>query len=271
MTMRTIIRMGMGTAILTPTAMTTITVMITGIHIPTLIPILTDPAMATTLTAEAVAYRLMTWLSSSYPLGSFSYSHGLEYAVEEGLVWDRDSLVRWVSFVIETGAGRVDAALFAASWRAVKRDDFPKFLEIAELADAWRGTAETALEAQAQGTAFLMATRAAWPHEIFDRLPQRIALPVVVGAACAAHGLPLEASLTAYLHAFAGTIVSAGVKLIPLGQTDGQRTIAALESVILETGTSALTEELDEVGSSAVMVDWCSMRHETQYTRLFRS
>ena len=98
-----------------------------------------------------------------------------------------------------------------------------------------------------------------------------MALPVVVGVAAAAHGVPVAAALTAYLHAFAGTIVSAGVRLIPLGQSDGQRVIAALERVIAATAADIVATPLDEIGTAAPLVDWCSMRHETQYTRLFRS
>jgi urease accessory protein len=83
--------------------------------------------------------------------------------------------------------------------------------------------------------------------------------------------VPLGATLTAYLHAFAATLVSAGLRLIPLGQSDGQRAIAELESVVAAAADSILTTPLDQIGTSAPLLDWCSMRHETQYTRLFRS
>jgi urease accessory protein len=96
-------------------------------------------------------------------------------------------------------------------------------------------------------------------------------LPIAVGVAASAHGVAVAPTLTAYLHAFAGNLVSAGLRLIPLGQTDGQRIIAALEQAIDVTRRAALETPLDEVGTAAPMVDWCSMRHETQYTRLFRS
>ena len=230
------------------------------------------PIMTTT---DAALYRLMTWLSPSYPLGAFSYSHGLEFAVEAGLVGDGEGLRDFVATAVTAGAGRSDGALLAAAWRAAITQDRAALDDVAELAMAWRGTAETALEGRAQGAAFLATTRAAWPHRLLDELSLRhrgdVALPVAVGVAAAAHGVPLAAVLTASLHAFAATLVSAGLRLIPLGQSEGQRIIAALEPVIAATAESVLSTPLDEIGTSAPLIDWCSMRHETQYTRLFRS
>jgi urease accessory protein len=227
-------------------------------------------------TTEAALYRLMTWLSPAYPVGGFSYSHGLEYAVEEKLVCDRNTLVDWLTTAIEVGAGRIGGALLAEAWRAAADADARRLEEVAALAGAWRSTSETALESEAQGAAFLSITRAAWPHPLLDLLiPERrggpIALSVAVGATCACHGIELASTLTAYLHSIASNLVSAGVRLIPLGQSDGQLAIAALEPVI-ECSARACNElSLDEVGSAAPMLDWCSMRHELQYTRLFRS
>ncbi len=223
----------------------------------------------TTTTTDAALYRLMTWLSPAYPIGAYSYSHGIEYAVEAGIVRDRDTLVDWIAHAVRHGAGLTDAALLAASWRG---DDCN---EIGALANAWRGSGEMALESRAQGAAFLATTRAAWPHPTLDELALRwrgeIAFPVAVGVAAKAHGVPIDATLMAYLHAFAGNLVSAGVRLIPLGQTEGQRAIAALEPAIADAARAARDVPLDDIGTASPMIDWCSMRHETQYTRLFRS
>jgi urease accessory protein len=227
------------------------------------------------MTTDAALYRLMTWLSPSYPLGAFSYSHGLEYAVAAGLVRDRESLCSVVATAVEAGAGRSDGALLAAAFHAAAAGDRGALDGIVELGFAWRGTAEMALESRAQGAAFLATTRAAWPHRLLDELGLRhrgeVALPVAVGVAAAAHGVALGATLTAYLHAFAAALVSAGLRLMPLGQSDGQRAIAELESVVAAAAASILTTPLDQIGTSAPLLDWCSMRHETQYTRLFRS
>jgi len=227
------------------------------------------------MTTEAALYRLMTWLSPSYPLGAFSYSHGLEYAIEAGLMRDGDGLAEWIATVLEAGAGLSDGALLAAAWSAATARDEAALDEVATLAKAWRGTAETALESAAQGAAFLATTRAAWPHPLLDALALRhrgaLALAVAVGVAGAAHEVPLPALLTAYLHAFAANLVSAGVRLVPLGQSEGQRVIAALEPVIATVAQHVQATPIDEIGTAAPLVDWCSMQHETQYTRLFRS
>jgi len=227
-------------------------------------------------TSETALYRLMTWLSPAYPVGAFSYSHGLEYAVEERLVCDRESLNRWLTTAVEAGAGHIGGALLAEAWRAATDNDADRLEAVAALAVAWRNTSETALETEAQGAAFLSVTRAAWPHSLLDRLvPERrggpIALVVAVGATCACHGIALVPALTAYLHGFASNLVSAAVRLIPLGQSDGQLLIAALEPVIERCAHLCAEISLDEVGGAAPMLDWCSMRHELQYTRLFRT
>lgn len=221
-------------------------------------------------------YRLLAWLSPAYPIGAFSYSHGVETAVEEGLIKDRASLVAWLATVLENGTGRVDGALFAAAWRAVEARDWPLFDAIAERAAAWRGTSEMALESRQQGGSFLSITRTAWHHADLDtaheRLGGEIALPVAVALAAAAHGIALPAALSGYLHAFTANLISAAVRCVPLGQSDGQRALAGLEGAVGRTVAAALAvSDLDEVGTGTPLLDWCSLRHETQYTRLFRS
>ena len=232
--------------------------------------------MPVTTITEAGLYRLLTWLSPAYPVGAYSYSHGIEYAVEAALVTDRDGLISYAAAALEQGAGRVDAALLAAAWTAAREDDDRRLDEIAELAGAWRGTAEMALETETQGRAFLSTTRAAWPHPGLDAFAARrgggiAALPVAVGVATALHGISRPAAVAGYLHAFAANLVSAGVRLIPLGQTDGQRALAALELVVARAATTAMATPLEETTTATPVIDWCSMRHEGQYTRLFRS
>jgi urease accessory protein len=230
--------------------------------------------MAMSITTDAGLYRLLTWLSPAYPLGAFSFSHGLEYAVEIGLVRDAGALERWIATLLRDGAGRIDAALLATAWRAASDGDATALDAIVELAGAWRGTAETALECLSQGAAFLATTRVAWPNAALDALAGRhepIAVPVAVAVAAAANGIGLEATLVAYAHGLAANLVSAGVRLVPLGQSAGQSVIAKLEGCVADTCRRALDDRLDALGTAAPVVDWCSMRHETQYTRLFRS
>lgn len=127
-------------------------------------------------------------------------------------------------------------------------------------------TAERLLEAEAQGAAFAGTTAAAWGGS-GDAAPY----PVAVGRAAAEHGVPLGETLALYLQAFAANIVSAGVRLIPLGQTDGQKAIAGLEPVVAGVAGETESAGLEGLGGCALLADIASMRHETQYTRLFRT
>jgi urease accessory protein len=165
--------------------------------------------------------------------------------------------------------------LFAQSYRASETGNDKILFEIAELAAAMAPSRERFLETTAQGRAFLDVTLAAWPCSALDELTAlrtgAIAYPVAVGAAAAGHGIPLEPSLSAYLQSLAANWVSAALRLIPLGQTDGQRVTAALEHEIAATAARALAATLDDLGSAVFRADIAAMRHETQYTRLFRS
>jgi urease accessory protein len=230
---------------------------------------------ASTLIDAAAFQRLLSWLSPAYPVGAYTYSHGLERAVEDGAVWDRASLVGYVASVLEAGAGRIDAALLVAAYRAAGATDDAALDVVTDLAAAWRGTAETALETMAQGTAFLRVTKAAWPDARLAAFAARhgnsIAHPVALGAAAAWQSIPLRVVLFGFLSAFSANIISAGVRLVPLGQTDGQIATASLLPALEAATEAGLTADLDTIGTAAPMLDLFSLRHETQYTRLFRS
>ena len=220
-------------------------------------------------------YRLMAWLSPSFPVGAFSYSSGLEWAVEAGDVTDAATLRRWLQTVIAQGNGFCDGVFFVQGYRAVAGKDDGLLHSVAELAAAFTPSKERQLETTAQGQAFLQTVRAAWSCDAVERFAGTwsgaVAYPVAVAITAAGHGVPLEPALHAYLHAVAANLISAGVRLIPLGQTDGQRLLAALQQTIQETCDRALAATLDDLGSAAFRADLASMRHETQYTRLFRS
>ncbi len=220
-------------------------------------------------------YRLMAWLSPAYPVGAFSYSSGLEWAVEAGNVTDVDSLRSWLAVVIAEGGVFCDAVFLVHAHAAALAGDLAALRSIAELAAAFAPSKERHLETTAQGNAFVMATRAAWPctalEMLFAAWDGPVAYPVAVGVAAAGHGVAIEQALLAYLHAVAANLISAGVRLIPLGQTDGQRLLAAMEKIVFAAMQRALATPLDDVGGAAFRADLASMRHETQYTRLFRS
>ena len=223
--------------------------------------------------AAPALYRLMAWLSPAFPVGAFSYSSGIEWAVEAGDIKDAETLKGWLGVMLAEGGGFCDAVFFVHAHRAVADD---KGLHaVAELAAAFAPSKERHLETTAQGNAFIEAVRAAWPSSAIDRLKAAwtgpVAYPVAVAVAAAGHGIALEPALAAYLQAVTANWVSAGVRLIPLGQSDGQRVLAALEPVVAATAQHALKTALDDIGSAAFRADLASARHETQYTRLFRS
>jgi urease accessory protein len=222
--------------------------------------------------------RLQSWLSPAFPIGSYSYSHGLEWVVEAGQIDDRRSLVDWLEADLRYGSGWNEAIFFNEAWRCTFNDDRDRLFETAELAAAFRGTSELALEASQQGTACLAMLRQVWPDRVLDWLAQmlrehhvRPVAGVVLGISLARQGIPARLALSAFLQSYVANLVTAGVRLIPLGQTDGQLAVAELEDAVLATAAQATKSTLGDVGSAAFVVELASMAHETQYTRLFRS
>jgi urease accessory protein len=218
---------------------------------------------------------LFAWLSPAYPVGAFAYSHGLEWAVEADDVSDGVSLRDWVEQVLEHGSGRNDALLFAAAWRAVQAQDMARLREISQLACALAPSRERRLESVQQGAAFRDATSAAWPHPLFAQACEAMGAqaPYVVcfAAAAGAHGLPLRPALDGFLAAFAANLISAAVRLSVVGQTEGQSVLARLAPLAARVAQESEAGDLDELGGCAFRVDLASLRHETQYSRLFRS
>jgi urease accessory protein len=224
---------------------------------------------------HAALYRLMTWLSPSFPIGAFSYSSGLEWSVEAGELPNRERLIDWLSAMLTQGQGLCDAIFLAHTHRATDRRDLAALAGIAELAAAFAPSRERQMETLNQGRAFVDAIRTAWGHDDLEVLVaacgDEIAYPVAVGVASALHGVAIDAALSAFLHGVVSNWVSAAVRLIPLGQSDGQRVLAALEPAVAGVAERAATASLDDLGSATFRADLASMRHEAQYTRLFRS
>ena len=209
--------------------------------------------------------RLFAWLSPAFPTGAYAYSHGLEWAVEYGDIADGDTLHIWIVDVLAHGTGRNDAILLRHAHRA--SGDSNALGEIAELAAALAPSRERRAETLDQGTAFLLAAAAWHPPD----LPLRVAYPVAVGALAGAHGIAEDATTAAYLQTFAMNLISAAVRLVPLGQSTGLRVLAALEPTTLQVARASRAATLDDLGGCAFRSDLAAMRHETQYTRLFRS
>ena len=218
---------------------------------------------------------LLAWLSPAYPVGAYAYSHGLEWAAEAGAVTDEASLAGWLADVLEHGAGRNDAILLSAAHRAATAENRAALIEVNDLALALAPSQELRLETRQQGRSFLDTTLAAWPaallSELALNLEDEVAYPVAVGLAAAAHGLPLPPTLEAFLLAFMQNLISAALRLAPIGQTGGARVLAQLAPALARLARAVPDLTLDDIGSATFRADLGSFLHETQYTRLFRS
>lgn len=218
---------------------------------------------------------LLLWLSPAFPVGAFAYSHGLEWAVEVGDIVDAASLRDWLEDLLKFGAPRNDAILFALAFRAAIGGDWADLTQVNELAIALTGSAERRLETLAQGGAFLAAFRGAWRRPALDRWPEAasepVAYPVAVAFGVAGHGLELAPCLEAFVLSLIANFVSAVVRLGPIGQSDGQKVLASLLQEVRRVAGEASRAGRDDLGGCAFRSDLAAIKHETQYSRLFRS
>jgi len=227
----------------------------------------------------AALFDLLTWMSPAWPIGSFAYSGGIEWAVEAEHVTSRASAQDWVAAMLEEGALWNEAVLFVHAWRAADAGDTERLAQVAELAAAALTSAERRLESTAQGAAFRRIASAATPSSaltaLADIADENLAYPVVVGALAAGRGIDARSALTAWLHAAVSNLVSAALRLVPLGQTDGQLILAALKPAILAQAARAVRlpdgDPFLAMGGATPLADFATMAHETQYTRLFRT
>ena len=222
---------------------------------------------ATPMAADPGLLRLLTWLSPAFPTGAFAHSHGLEWATESGDVTDRPTAQAWLHALLRHGDLRSDAILLRHAHRAATRGDAPALADLATLAEAATPCHERRDETLSQGTAFAAAARTWGDLPLLP--PGRIPLPIALAAA--AHALDEHTVCAGFLHAAIANLTSAAVRLVPLGQTDGLRILAALEPAILATAHDTAAATLDDLGTACLRADLASFRHETQRTRLFRT
>lgn len=219
--------------------------------------------------------ELMTWFSPGFPVGAFAYSHGLEWAFEAGDVDDRAALESWLDDCLRHGAGRNDAIILAHGMEAARRGDEAALDAVVALSRALASSRERRLETCMQGDAFLAAIDSGWSCPRVAAWRERAAgetpYPVAVAVAAAARDFETGTVLEAYLAAFIGNLVSAGIRLGIVGQTDGQRIIAALLPCIRDVAAQAQAADISDLGGCVFAADLAAIAHETQYTRLFRS
>ena len=210
---------------------------------------------------------LLTWLSPAFPTGGYAYSHGLEWAVQAGDVRDEATAAEWLADTLHHGAGRSDAILLRHAHRA---QSVEALRDVAAFAAAAQPSSERRMETLAQGSAFALAGQV-WGAPLLDAQAGEIAYPVALGALAAAHRVSEDDTALGLLHAFTANLVSAAVRLVPLGQTAGLRIQAQLAPLLAEVAEETMAATLDDLGGACFRADIAAMRHETQYTRLFRT
>lgn len=223
--------------------------------------------------ATPALLKLQTFLSPAFPAGSFAYSHGLEWLIESGAIKSAASLRLWLEDILAVGSLWNEAVLFAVAHAAAQSQPRDDLFAVAELAEAMAASRERHLESLAQGRAFAEAVSLAWPTPSVDALVAGGSAPyaVAVAAATADHAIPVAVALPSYLNAFTANLVSVAVRLVPVGQSEGLAVLAALQPRLVATANRALESTLDDLGSATILADIASMRHETQYSRVFRT
>ncbi len=227
--------------------------------------------ITTTMTDPLATLRLLAWLSPAFPTGGYAYSHGLEWVVEQREITNGQTLKTWVEAILTQGAGRNDAILARHAHAA--SGDLDRLEEITELALAIQPAMERRAETVGQGAGFVAAARP-WNATLLPALAARagdIPYPIAVGALAGVSGLDVELTIPALLQAFAANLISAAIRLVPLGQSAGLAVLASIEPAILATASVTRGQSLDDLGGFCPRADIAAMRHETQYTRLFRS
>lgn len=206
---------------------------------------------------------LTQWFSPAYPVGAFAYSHGLEAAVEAGQVSDAQTLENWLTDVLQQGAGQSDVLFLTAANKAKSPQELT---EIDATCRSFAPSKERLMETELQGAAFCNVTATVWAQHLVG-----LTYPVAVGRAAYLEQLPLGLTTRLYLHAFLSNLVTAAMRLLPLGQTEGQRLIKTLTPHLSAIADKAVAGSLDDLSSTVFLGDIASMKHETQYSRMFRT
>ena len=221
----------------------------------------------------------LMWLASpALPVGGFSYSEGLEAAVDGGRVHDEHSAADWLVDQLHLGLARADLAILGHALTAWRRQDWERLCEL----DAWvrqtRESAELRLQSEQMGRSLMEWLRSLRRPDVdLDHLPEPLrspTYPVAWAYALSLHSppeAPVADGLLAYAFGWAENMVQAAIKSIPLGQSAGQRILARLCTEIPEASAVALATAVDELQAFTPMLAILSARHETQYSRLFRS
>lgn len=212
---------------------------------------------------DADILTLTQWLSPAYPVGGFAYSHGLEATIDEGAVTSSQDTKAWISDVLEHGSGWNDAVFVVAAYNAQDRDELTN---VDVIARAFCASSERLMETKLLGQAFGTVTGDVWELDL-----SQFSYPVSIGQAASLQNLPILLTTKMFLQAFASNLVACATRLVPLGQTEAQRLIRTLTPLCERIALSAQQADLDQLSSTAFLSDIASMKHETQYSRIFRT
>tara|TARA_B100001057_G_scaffold409607_1_gene424335 strand:+ start:798 stop:1436 length:639 start_codon:yes stop_codon:yes gene_type:complete len=202
---------------------------------------------------------LQAWFSPAFPIGAYSYSHGLETAIQTGLITDEVSLESWISTLLLYGSGRNDGLFIKAAYEGEE--------EANALCLALCASKERCQETAELGKAFSRVANTSYQID----LPEGLTYPVAVGQAAKTMDLDLTLTLQSYLQAFAANLISVGVRAIPIGQQAGQHCLVGLYPVIEEVITQVAKASINKVGSAALLSDLMAMKHEHSVPRIYRT
>ncbi len=224
------------------------------------------------MTSARSQLHLMQLISPNLPIGAFTYSQGLEYAVERRWVRDFDSFEDWLTGLLQENLTYIDIPVLKRIYEAVQKRDSDSLLKWCQYLLASRESSELRLEeiqrAKAM-TKLLRDLKLQFDHEWSE--PMQLCQACPYALACVRWSIPIHQAMLGYAWGWLENQVAAGIKLVPLGQTDGQCLQLALSNKIPGEIEKSLNLKDEDLGASAVSMAIASSLHETQYTRLFRS
>lgn len=218
--------------------------------------------------------RLLQLASPALPVGAYSYSEGVETLVETKVIQDRESLERWILQELRYGAIRLETAVVLRAHQAIANQDFKALDDWNHWLSASRETEELRAQSLQMGRSLLRLFLDLHPdlaHQMPSSLEHSCNFAIAFGVAAASWEIEPMMALLGYLQSWATNLISAGIKLIPLGQRAGQQLLVALQPCLIETANTVLELPDEALGSCNWGLAIASMTHETQYSRLFRS
>lgn len=215
---------------------------------------------------------------SFFPSGAFAYSWGLETYVSEGWVKDRDGLMRFIRAYLTGLVKRCDCIFIKLSYQLSEKGDIQNLIRIDRLLHSMKPAREIRDGSLQTGRQLLQVILSLHESAILAAALERIKKkemyghqPIIFGLVCPVMGIPLESALIVYLYSTVSSIASAGVRLIPLGHTDAQRTINEMKPLVLKISEEVNSLGESDIASFAPAFEMRAMRHEHLATRLFKS